>query len=450
MKTLIKHGTVLTMDREKTVYEDGYVLFDEEQIYAVGSCRDLEGEMEAQTGGYAEQADTVVDARQGILMPGMVNVHSHIPMIPFRSLGDDCPDRLRRFLFPLELEAMTPQLVYAAARYGAAELLLAGVTTVLDMYYFEDEVAKACDNMGIRAWVGETVIGQETCDSREPYGGLKLCRKLLTDWSGHSRIHPFVAPHATNTNSPEMLKKAWDLAQEFDAPYSLHVSEMDYEMDYFQKTYGKTPIEFLHDLGVLGPGTIAAHCIHATDRDIRLLADTGTKVAHCVVANTKAGKGICPLKDMVEQGVTAGIGSDGPSSGNTLDLFTQLRMAVCFQKTRYHDRSLFPAHQLVELATMGGASVLNAGHRIGSLEPGKKADMVLLETASANMFPIYNPYSAIVYSANASNVHSVWADGRKLVENHCLVQHDLGKLREDLENEMGEFRQMAEKYPDIR
>lgn len=436
MKTRIEHVTVLTMNEEKQVYQDGYVLFDDEKILEVGK---------KPSGG----ADLVIDGKQGILMPGMVNIHSHLPMIPFRSLGDDCPDRLRRFLFPLELEAMTPELVYMAARYAAAELLLAGVTSVVDMYYFEDQVARACDEMGIRAWVGETVIDMKTCDSPNPYGGLELCRELLAKWSGHDRIHPFVAPHATNTNSPEILKKAYELAQEFDALYSLHVSEMDYEMTHFRETYGKTPIRFLYDLGVLGPGTVAAHCIHITDDDVRLLAETDTKVAHCIVANTKSGKGICPVRDLMSAGVTVGIGSDGPSSGNTLDLFTQLRMAVCFQKTKYHDRSLMPARDMVELATMGGARALKAERTIGSIETGKRADLVLLETESANMFPVYNPYSAIVYSANASNVDSVWVNGQRLVKDHRLTGHKLSQLRLGLEREMTAFRELAMEYNDV-
>lgn len=452
MRTLIEHVSVMTMNEKKQVYTDGYVLFDEEKIIAVGDraslCGRDGGEIQEQT-KLLHSADTRIDGKNGILMPGMVNVHSHLSMIPFRSMGDDCPDRLRRFLFPLELEAMTPELVYTAARYAAGELLLNGVTSVVDMYYFEDQVARACDEMGIRAWVGETVIDMETCDSPKPYGGLKLCRKLLDEWSGHKRIHPLVAPHATNTNSPEMLKEAFDLSREYDAFYTLHVSEMDYEMTHFREAYGKTPIRFLYDLGVLGPKTIAAHCIHAEEEDIPLLAETGTKVAHCVVANTKSGKGICPVRDLRAKGVTVGIGTDGPSSGNTLDLFTQLRMAACLQKTKYHDRGLFPAKEMVELATMGGAHVLGAEREIGSIEVGKRADLVLIETESANMFPVYNPYSAIVYSAAASNVDSVWVDGRRLVEGHRLTEQNLPALRRDLEREMPSFRQMAEKYADM-
>ncbi len=436
MRTLIENVTVLTMDRAKTVHRDGYVVIADGRIAEAGS-------------GGRPSADERVDGAGGILMPGMVNVHSHISMIPFRSMGDDCRDRLRRFLFPLELEAMNSELIYQSARYAVCELLLAGVTSVLDMYYFEDMVARACDEMGIRAWVGETVINMETCDSREPYGGLKLCEELLKKWSGHDRIHPIVAPHATNTNSPEMLKAAYDLAARYHSKYTLHVSEMDYEMELFRERYQKTPIAFLYDLGVLGKDTIAAHCIHATEEDIELFAETGTKVAHCIGANTKGGKGICPVLDMRRAGVDVGVGTDGPSSGNTLDLFTQFKMIASFQKTRYHDRGVFPADQIVEMGTAGGAKVLGAEHEIGSIEPGKRADLVLVETGSANMFPIYNPYSAIVYSANASNVDSVWVDGRRLVAGHKLTQASLHEEREKLERVMGEFRKHAKNFADL-
>lgn len=437
MRTLIDHVTVLTMDSERHVYSDGYVLTEDKII------------IEAGDGARPQQIDNYADGKGGILMPGMINVHSHIPMIPFRSMGDDCPDRLRRFLFPLELEAMTPELVYRSSRYAVCELLLAGVTSVLDMYYFEDQVARACDEMGIRAWVGETVIGMETCDSKEPYGGLASCETLIRKWKGHERIHPMVAPHATNTNTPEMLKAAFDLAKRYDVPYTLHVSEMDYEMELFREQYGQTPIEFLYDLGVLGPKTIAAHCIHATDHDIELFAETCTKVAHCIGANTKGGKGVCPVLDMQKANVTVGIGTDGPSSGNTLDLFTQFKLAASFQKTRYHSRGAFPADEIVELGTMGGAKVLGAEQELGSIEAGKQADLVLLETDSVNMYPIYNPYSAVVYSANMSNVDSVWIAGKQLVANHKLLYADVAEERRNLEAVMSMFRRKAEEFADI-
>lgn len=437
MKTRIDHAAILTMDAKRRVISDGYVLIDGDKIAEVGE------------GGCPRGADRVVDAGGKILMPGMINVHSHISMIPFRSMGDDCPDRLRRFLFPLELEAMTPELVYLSARYAICELLLAGVTTVTDMYYFEDQVAKACEEMGIRGWLGETVINIPTCDSPEPYGGLALADSFVSRWKGHDRIHPMVAPHATNTNSSEMLKAAYELARCHDVPYTLHVSEMDYEMSLFREQYNQTPVEFLADLGVLGPNTIAAHCIHTTDRDLALFAQTGTKVAHCIGANTKAGKGVAPVQAMRNCGVTVGLGTDGPSSGNTLDLFTQFRLFASFHKTREHSRGAFPASEIVELGTLGGARVLGAEKELGSIEEGKQADLVLLETDSVNMFPVYNLYSALVYSANASNVDSVWVGGEQLVSGKRLVRADLCQIRKELEQAMGPFRAQAEKYADI-
>ena len=437
MRTLIKNVTVLTLDESGRVYTDGYVVVDDGRIVEVGE------------GGGPKACDEVIDGRGGILMPGMINTHTHLSMIPFRSMGDDCPDRLRRFLFPLELEAMTPELVYRAARYAVCELLLAGVTAVADMYYFEDEVARACEEMGIHAWVGETVIDQETCDSKTTDETLRICEELILKWKEHERIHPMVAPHATNTNPPEVLKAAHDLAVKYGVQYTLHVSETDYEMKHFADVYGKTPIEFLADLGVLGPETIAAHCIHMTEQDIRLMAESEAKIAHCVGANTKSGKGISPIHEARQAGVCVGVGTDGPSSGNTLDLFTQFKMIPYFQKTNYHDRSICKAKEVVEMGTITGAKVLGAEQEMGSIEVGKRANLVLVETESANMFPIYNPYSAIVYSANAGNVDCVWVDGELLVKDYKLTKVDLRAERAALEDEMAAFRERAERFADV-
>lgn len=436
MKTVINNVSVLTMDAGSTVYENGFVSFEDGRIMEAGE-------------GTGPKADRVVDGRGGILMPGMVNTHSHIPMIPFRSLGDDCRDRLRRFLFPLEREALTPELVYRSSRYAACELLLSGVTSVLDMYYFEDSVAAACADMGIDAWVGQTIIDMETCDSKNTGEALKLNEELIQKWQGNKRIHPLVAPHATNTNGPEVLKEAYDLAEKYGVPYTLHVCEMDYEMTMFREKYGKTPVEFLYELGVMGPRTIAAHCIHITEGDILLFAKTGAKIAHCILANTKSGKGICPVYDARQAGVTVGIGTDGPSSGNTLDLFAQFRMIPPMQKTRRHDNSIFTAADTVKMGTIEGAKVLGAGDEIGSIEAGKRANLVLVGTESVNMFPIYDPYSALVYSANPSDVDSVWVDGIQLVEGHRLLNADPAEERAKLSELLPEFRKRAAEYRNV-
>lgn len=466
MRTLIKNVTVLTMDKNNTVYRNGCVLTEGEQIAAVGELSAdgrgivLNGQGEAGRDTPLEYLDQyldlaagnsglqVIDGRGGILIPGLINTHCHVSMMPFRTLGDDCADRLRRFLFPLENDAMTRRLVRLAARYGICEMLLAGVTSFVDMYYFEDEVAEACEELGIRGWLGETVIGQKTCDSPEPYGGLAYGESFIKQWKESRLVKPLIAPHATYSNSPEMLTKAYELACRFDTLYTLHASEMDFEMEQFRKE-GTTPAAFLEKLGVLSDRTLLAHCVYMTEEDMDRLARTGAAVSHCIGSNTKGGRGVAPVPAMQKRGIPVGLGTDGASSGNTLDLFTLFKLFADFQKTAYHDRSLFPAEDIVRIGTMGGAEAIRAGGQIGSIEAGKKADLAIVETESVNMFPCYNPYSALVYSANASNVDTVMVNGELLVREKRLVKADLLKIRKDLEQEMGPFMEAAGKYEDM-
>lgn len=441
MKTLIKHVRVLTMDGEKRVYEDGCVLVDGDRIADVGTGKEAES--------WDLSGAAIIDGKGGILIPGLINTHCHVSMMPFRTLGDDCADRLRRFLFPLENDAMTRKLVYRAAKYGICEMLLAGVTTFLDMYYFEDEVAKACEELGMRGFLGETVIGQPTCDSPEPYGGLEYAEEFIRQWNHSSLVRPLVAPHATYSVSPEMLKKSFDLAEKYDTLYTIHVCEMEHELKKFRTEYDRTPVEFLADLGVLDRRTVAAHCVYMTERDIELFAEHQTGVAHCIGSNTKGGRGVAPVPAMEQQGIAVGFGTDGASSGNTLDLFTLFKLFADFQKTEYHDRTLFPAGDIVRTGTVGGARALGMERELGSVEKGKKADLVIVETDSVNMFPCYNPYSALVYSANASNVDTVMVDGRVLVRGKKLVNADLETIRGELAEEIGPFMKAAENYGEM-
>ena len=218
---------------------------------------------------------------------------------------------------------------------------------------------------------------------------------------------------------------------------------MDYEMETFSQERNQTPIEYLESIGLLSPHLVAAHCIHVNDQDLALMAKYGCRIAHCIGSNMKAGKGIAPLKKMVAHHIPVGLGTDGASSGNTLDLFAQLPLIGKAHKTANHDRALFPAKEILPLATIGGARVLNLDDKIGSLMPGKKADLVLVETQSANMFPIYDPFSALVYSAHAGNVDSVWVNGVQTVKHKQLVRQDLRRLREDLEAKMQFFKAEA-------
>lgn len=429
VRTIITNAVVVTMNEGHEVYNPGFVMFENDMITGTGPMKDLPPE--------AALEDTeLVDGRMGILMPGMVNLHTHMGMIPFRGLGDDCKDRLRAFLIPMEQKAMDGELVYLSTRYAAGEMLLGGVTTALDMYYYEEEAARAMDEMGMRGIAGQTVMEEGACDFADPQEALAYGERLIKKYQSHPRITACVAPHGTSTCSKRVLQAAYRLDASFGVPFTLHVAEMDYEMEYFRREYSMTPVEYLDSIGVLGKETLGAHCIHLSENDLRLLKSRQAAVAHCIGSNTKAAKGVAPVSAMTELGIFVGLGTDGPSSGNTLDIFTQMKLCADFHKNETRDRSAFPAELIVEMATAKGAQALGLFRKTGSLEPGKQADLVLVETYSANMFPVYDPYSALVYSANPSNVEQVYVAGECLVRDKRLLKSDMREIREQLLEKM--------------
>lgn len=420
MQTAIINAKILSMDRERREWENGYLLIEGEYIVALGAMTEFKTPLSDNC--------VLLDAEGGIVMPGMINLHTHLPMIPFRGLGDDCADRLRRFLLPMESQWMSRELVYQAARYAVCESLLNGVTCVVDMYYFEDAVMQAADELGIRGFFGETLMSAPTCDAQSPEQALALSRKLLERSRSGDRVRACVAPHSTCTVDEETLRAAGALAAEFQVPFTLHVAEMDYEMKQFAAA-GETPISFLKRLGLLNERLLAAHCIHLNEADIQLVAESGARVAHCVGSNTKAAKGLAPLRGLRAAGVAVGLGTDGPASGNTLDILTQLKLAANFHKNASGDRTAWSCAELLPLISTDAAAAIGMERHIGSLEPGKQADLVILETRSANMFPIYELGSAVVYSAQAGNVDTVFVAGRMLVHRGRLCEADLPQER---------------------
>lgn len=428
MRTVIKNVIVVTMNEAREIFSPGYLLFEHDTIIAAGPMKELTEEILA--------GASQIDGKQGILMPGMVNLHTHMGMIPFRGLGDDCKDRLRVFLIPMENKAMDEEMVYLSTRYAAGEMLLSGVTSVLDMYYYEEEAARAMDEMGIRGIAGQTVMDEGACDFSDPYEAISYGERLIKKYHSHPRISACIAPHGTSTCSSEVLKAAYSIDSSYEVPFTLHTAEMDYEMDFFEKEYSMTPAEYLDSIGVLGKDTLAAHCIHMTGKDIDLFKERGARVAHCIGSNTKAAKGVAPVTEMLKRNIPVGLGTDGPASGNTLDILTQMKLCADFHKNETKDRSAFPAEIIVSLATIEGARAMGLHLVTGSLEPGKQADLVLIETQSANMFPVYDPYSALVYSANPSNVEAVFVAGECLVKDKKLVKTDLDGLRNQLFQKM--------------
>lgn len=446
MRTIIINAVVVTMNHNREIFNPGYVDFENETILSAGPMDELEagkvgkGERQSPPLAMGEQplknGVRLIDGKDKIVMPGMVNLHTHMGMIPFRGLGDDCKDRLRVFLLPMEQEAMDAELVYLSTSYAAGEMLLSGVTTVLDMYYFEEEAARAMDEMGIRGIAGQTIMDEGACDCQDSFKALDYSRALMEKYKGHPRISACAAPHGTSTCRKEVLVEAFQMNRAYGAPFTLHAAEMDYEMNYFKEKFHMSPVQYLDSINVLGPETLAAHCIHMSDRDLCLLKERGAGVAHCIGSNTKAAKGVAPISAMLDRRISVGLGTDGPASGNTLDLFTQMKLCANFHKNETKDRSAFPAESITGLATIYGAKALGLDGAIGSLETGKQADLVLLETSSANMFPVYDPYSVLVYSANASNVDTVFVAGECLVKEKRLVNKELSALRRGLEEKM--------------
>ena len=422
MKKIIKNGIVVTMNEAGDVWDHGYVMFEDTKILAAGPEEELEKALQALTAqGILKAGETFeeIDAKRAIVIPGLVNTHCHLGMIPFRGLGDDCKDRLRVFLLPMENQAMDAEMARLSTRYAIGELLLSGVTTVLDMYYFEEVVAKVMDEMGIRGIAGETVMEKDSCDSKNADEAIERGIALIEAYKDHQRVSGAITPHGTTTCSPETLKRAYEEDVKAGTVFTLHVAEMDYEMTQLREQYNMTPIEFMEHIGVLGPNTLAAHSIRTTEHDVEILAKHGASVAHCIASNTKAAKGVAPVSLM-----------------HKLDLFIQMRMCENFHKNELHDRSAFPAKEVVSMATIEGARALGLGDITGSIEPGKQADLVLVETDSPNMFPVYDPYSALVYSAIASNVRDVYVAGECLVKEKKLVCEDFAKIRNDLREKM--------------
>lgn len=439
MKKIIKNGIVVTMNAAGDVWDHGYVMFEDTKILAAGPEDELEKTLQELTAqGILKAGETFeeIDAKRAIVIPGLVNTHCHLGMIPFRGLGDDCKDRLRVFLLPMENQAMDAEMAKLSTRYAIGELLLSGVTTVLDMYYFEEVVAKVMDEMGIRGIAGETVMEKDSCDSKNADEAIRRGIALIEAYKDHPRVSGAITPHGTTTCSPETLKRAYEEDVKAGTVFTLHVAEMDYEMTQLREQYNMTPIEFMEHIGVLGPNTLAAHSIRTTEHDVEILAKHGASVAHCIASNTKAAKGVAPVSLMHKYGISVGFGTDGPASGNTLDLFIQMRMCENFHKNELRDRSAFPAKEVVSMATIEGARALGLGDITGSIEPGKQADLVLVETDSPNMFPVYDPYSALVYSAIASNVRDVYVAGECLVKEKKLVREDFAKIRNDLREKM--------------
>ncbi|MCY3965372.1 MAG: amidohydrolase [Acidobacteria bacterium] len=419
---VITNATVVTMDADFRVIEGGAIAIAGSRIAAVGGA-------EVAT-RYA--AKETIDAGGDIVMPGMVNTHTHASMTMFRGLGDDIPDRLRRFIFPLEAMVVDADNVYKGALLGAVEMVLSGATTFVDMYYFEDAVARAAKAVGMRAVVGETVIGFPAPDADEAYGGLAYARRFIAEWADDELVTPALAPHAPYTLDKEHLEEVAVAARELDVPVLVHLSETQAEIDKIDEEFGMSPVEYLDSVGLLDDRLVAAHCIFVDADDIELLRERRVGVSHNIVSNVKAGKGIAPVLEMLAAGLDVGLGTDGPMSGNTLDLMGLLGYTAKLHKLAKLDRRVMPARDVVMMATIGGARAIDMDDRIGSLEAGKLADLVIVDKDSVNMIPMYDVYAALAYAASSHDVRTVIIHGRQVMRDRRMLTVDVEQIKRDV------------------
>jgi cytosine/adenosine deaminase-related metal-dependent hydrolase len=416
---VITHGTVVTMNAKKDVIDDGVVVIRDAKLVAIGPA--------AIAANYT--AKKTIDARGGIVMPGFINTHTHAAMTIFRSLGDDVADRLKRFMFPLEAKFVDREVVHWGTLHGMLEMVEGGVTTFVDMYYFEDEVARVTKQIGMRGVLGETILNFPAPDTKEPYGGFELAKKFVADFRHDPLITPAFAPHAPYTLDAAHLKAIADETAKLDVPVLMHVAEMTDEVDTLRKERNQTPIEFLDSVGLLNRRLVAAHCIFTNDSDIALIKARDAGVAHNMVANIKSAKGVAPALKMHESGVRVGLGTDGPMSGNTLDVIGQLGYVAKLHKLVNHDRTLAPSVEVVEMATMGGARAIHREADLGSLEAGKLADVIIIDADATNVIPNYDVYATLVYGASAKDVRTTIINGRVIMEDRKVLTVDAAEIK---------------------
>lgn len=375
-------------------------------------------------------------------MPGLINTHTHGSMTVFRSLGDDVPDRLHRYIFPLENKLVSRDMVRIGANLANIEMVKGGVTTYVDMYYFEDEVAKTVDKIGLRAVLGETIINFPVADAKNAGEGIAYAVRFIKEYKNHPRITPAFAPHAPYTNTTENLQKIAALSLELDVPVITHLAETDREKEEIAKrTGGKSPVQYMADIGVLNHKLLAAHVIMADDKDLALLKQYNVGVAHNISANTKSAKGVSPVTAMLEKGIRVGLGTDGPMSSNTLTTMNELGLVGKIHKLETKNRAAMPPLTVVEMATMGSARALHMEDKLGSLEPGKLADIIVVDTKAPNMVPMYNAFAALVYGANGANVRHTIVDGTILMEDRKLLTADEASIIKDAQIFAGKVRE---------
>jgi 5-methylthioadenosine/S-adenosylhomocysteine deaminase len=414
---VVRNGTVVTMDGQRRVIARGAVAVRSGRIVAVGP----EAEVDA-----AFRGTETMDAGGGIVIPGLVNAHTHAAMVLFRGIADDLKLMrwLQDYIFPAEKNNVTAEFVRAGTRLAALEMIRSGTTTFVDMYYFEDQAAEACKEAGLRGVLGSTLIEFPAPDNKTIADALAYAERFLERWAGDPLVVPALAPHSTYLASPATLKAARALADRHHAPILVHLSESADEQAQVRQRYGRTPTEQLQQLGVLRRGVLGAHGIWLTASDRAILKEAGTGIAHCPQSNMKLASGAAPVREMLAEQMRLGLGTDGAASNNDLDMFEEMLTAALLAKHGSGDPTVAPAAAVLEMATLGGARALGMEDRIGSLEPDKRADLVVVGLDEPRLHPLYDPVSHLVYAAKGADVRDVVVEGRVIMRDRRVVTLD--------------------------
>lgn len=425
---LITGGTIVTMNASSDVIEDGEIAIRGDSIVAIGKTPLFP------KGAVARQR---IDARGKLILPGLINGHTHVPMTLLRGIAGDVPLDvwLNKFIFPAEAKNVNPDFVRWGTRLGDLEMIRGGTTTFADMYYFEDIVAEETKAAGMRGVLGESWIDFPVPDNSNEDAAAAYTEKFLQRWQGDPLIHAAVAPHSIYTCSEKTLNDAAAMARKYHAPILIHVAETKKELEESREKNGRTPVGYLENIGFLGPDVTAAHCVWVNDVDEKILAAHGVGCVHNPSSNMMLASGVAPVPDMRAAGVAVGLGTDGPAgSNNDLDLMEEMDLAAKLQKITKMDPQALDAKTALSMATIDGARALHLDKEIGSLESGKKADIIILGLDEPNAVPMYNVYSQIVYALKGSDVETVviggkivMRDGRVLTINQPEV---LSKARE--------------------
>jgi 5-methylthioadenosine/S-adenosylhomocysteine deaminase len=406
-------ATVITENAARAILSPGAVAIDGADIVEVGTPAAIAAKY---------QAAQTVDARDQVVLPGLINTHTHAPMVMYRGLADDLAlmDWLQKYIFPAEAKTVSPELVRVGTRLAALEMIESGTTTFADMYYFEEEIAKVTVEAGLRAVLGETIIQFPVADAKTPAEGLARAERFIREFKDNGLVVPAVAPHALYTNDRATLVASAALGRKYGVPVIIHFAETEDEVRIAREQYRMTPAAYLESIGFWGPRTLAAHGIWVNDDDLAILKRRGVGVAHNPESNMKLASGAAPVTKYLAAGVALGLGTDGAASNNDLDMFEAMRQASFLAKHANRDPTAVSAQAALDLATIGGARALGMEQSIGSLETGKRADLITVSMRAARQTPLYDPVSHLVYVTRGDDVRTTIVNGRILMNDRQL------------------------------